>query len=145
MTLKWEKWFRRGLEDRADPDGGEELSNFVISVLDGVALVLLLVDLAFVSGQAQGSYKVRVCLPDSAVSIFFKRFPTRSGSILSFYLFALAILIMVDLVPRNCLYGGLPASVLQFGQAIEHGAPVSALIDGPAGEKPRMPKRWVRI
>ena len=52
-------------------------------------------------------YKVWVCRPGSAVSIFFKCCPTSFGSILPFRLSALALLMMVDLALLNCFCGCL--------------------------------------
>jgi hypothetical protein len=57
------------------------------------------------------SYRVRVCSPSNAMSIFFRCFPTPSGKILCFCLFDLAMLMTVDFALQNCFCGNLPASL----------------------------------
>ena len=65
----------------------------------------------FASLLPKASYKVRVCRPGNAVSIFFRYFPTPSGTVLPICLFAFAMLIIVDLALENGFCGNLLVSV----------------------------------
>jgi hypothetical protein len=57
------------------------------------------------------SYRVRVCLPGSAVSISFEYLPTPSGSALFPRYFAISMFIVVDLARCRCSCGECPCSV----------------------------------
>ena len=83
------------------------------------------------SSLFSGSYRVRVCLPGSAVSICFEHFPTLSGSVLVCRCLVIASLILVDLARCGGTSGLHSPSVAFRAAALAFGP--SAKSSSPAG------------